>query len=60
MIMEMNLGFHTSVESCDTMTVGKGWCSLEIQKGYHRNSRKDTKRKIIEKDIQTRFVSLHP
>lgn len=24
MIMEMSLGFHTSVESCDTMTVGKG------------------------------------
>jgi len=41
-IMEMRLTISTIVEICVTMWFGKGWCSLELQRGYHWVSRKDT------------------
>jgi len=42
-IMEKWRGISTIMEICDTMCIGKGGgVSLELQRGYHRNSRKDT------------------
>ena len=61
MIMEINLDISTIMEIYDTMQFGKGGgVSLELQRGYCRNSRKDTKRTHPQADIQIRAVSLHP
>lgn len=43
MVMEIWLKIFTIMEICDTICIGKGGgVSLEVQKGYHRNSWKDT------------------
>ena len=59
MIMEINLDISTIMEIYDTIRKGGG-VSLELQRGYCRNSRKDTQRTHPQEDIQIRVVSLHP
>ena len=52
MIMEINLDISTIMEIYDTMQFGKGGgVPFELQRGYCRNSRKDTQRTHPQEDI---------